>query len=91
MATKKNGTRGKAAKVARLSRTICHGGRGAAIPAILATSAQIVAANSSRGGSSRRSALLMVTESRPSKANSHSTRPLTTPVMTGRPFGGSIL
>ena len=45
--------------------------------------ARSVAASSSRGCSSSRSAPLMVTDSRPGNANSHSTVPLTTPIIGG--------
>ena len=61
------------------SLTICQGGRSAASPVSAAASRQISAASSSRGRSISRSALLMVTESRSGKANSHSISALTTP------------
>ena len=48
-------------------------------PAALQTSRQIASASSSRGISTSRSPLLMVTDSRCGNANSHSTRPPTTP------------
>ena len=54
------------------------------MPGDRATSCQIVRASSSRGMSSSRSAPLIVTESRSGKANSHSIRPLTTPIIGGR-------
>ena len=62
---------GVAAKVARRSRTICHGGSAAGKPVTLATSLQIVFASSSRGISISRSPALMVTDSRPGKAKIH--------------------
>src|SRR5262249_25467136 len=55
---------GVAAKVARRSRTICHGGMALGRRATAATSCQMFLASSSRGVSSRRSAALMVTASR---------------------------
>ena len=52
-------------------------------PAALQTSRQIACASSSRGMSTSRSPLLMVTDSRCGNANSHSTRPPTTPRIGG--------
>ena len=80
---------GVAAKVARRSRTICHGGNGLGSPATTATSPQSVRASVSRGTSSRRSAALIVIDSRPGKANSHSIVPLMMPMMGASPAGGS--
>ena len=76
---------GVASNVARRSRTICQGGNGKSPcrPAALQTSRQIASASSSRGMSTRRSPLLMVTDSRCGNANSHSTRPPTTPRIGG--------
>ena len=81
---------GVAAKVARRSRTICQGGSAAGKPVTLATSAQMVFASSSRGVSISRSPALIVTDSRPGKANIHSTVPLMTPRIGGCPAGGSM-
>ena len=80
---------GVAAKVARRSRTICHGGNASGRPATVATSFQISSPALSRGTSSRRSPALMVTDRRSGNANSHSTVPFTTPMMGARPAGGS--
>ena len=81
---------GVAAKVARRSRTICHGGSSAAIPVARETSCQIVWASIARGTSIRRSALLIVTDSRPANANTHSVVPLMIPIIGGRPAGTSM-
>ena len=54
-----------------------------ATPAALQTSRQIACASSSRGMSTSRSPLLMVTDSRCGNANSHSTSPPTTPRIGG--------
>lgn len=78
---------GVAAKVARVSRTICHAGIGPLAPVIVATSDQSLAASSSRGSSSNRSAALIVTDSRFGKVKSHSTSPLMTPVIGGSVAG----
>src|SRR5262245_1910484 len=74
---------GTAAKVARRSRTICQAGIGASLPIICATSCQVLLPRVSRSSSSRRLAALIVTESRSGKANSHSVRPLSAPIMGG--------
>ena len=75
---------GVAAKVARRSRTICHGGSGAASPGHGATSRQIVCGEFfTRRRRRSRSAALMVTESRPLKAKIHSVVPFTTPITAG--------
>ena len=77
---------GVAAKVARRSRTICHGGSGASRPRDACHFAPDQSASSSRGVSSSRSAPLMVTESRSGKAKIHSTVPLITPISGGKPL-----
>src|ERR1041385_18244 len=87
---------GVAAKVARRSRTICHGGSAGAIPVVpmpvaLATSFQMVWASSSRGTFISRSAALIVTERRPSKAKIHSVVALIRPCIGGTCDGASIL
>ena len=80
---------GVASNVARRSRTICHGGNSPATPAALQTSRQIACASSSRGMSTSRSPLLIVTDRRCGNANSHSTSPPTTPRIGGASRGGS--
>src|SRR6266516_4115437 len=80
---------GVAAKVARRSRTICHGGSALGRPATVATSCQSFCASISRGTSSKRSAALIVIDSRSAKVKSHSMVPFTTPVMGASPAGGS--
>ena len=82
---------GVAAKVARRSRTICHGGMALGVPATIATSSQIFLASVSRGISSNRSAALMVTDTLCLKQKSHSTVPFTTPTIGASDGGGSIL
>ena len=82
---------GVAAKVARRSRTICHGGRRPAGRARRQPRCQIVCASIvARRRRSRRSAALMVTDRRPGKANIHSAVPLSTPRIGGRPAGGAM-
>ena len=56
-----------------------------------AISVQIASARASRGSLRRRSAPLMVTDRRSGKANSHSVRPPTRPVMGAVPGGGVAL
>src|SRR5215467_611927 len=63
---------GVAAKVARRSRTICHGGSSAGRRAMVRTSRQMVCASASRGVSRSRSPALMVVEMRPGKVKIHS-------------------
>src|ERR1700730_15114636 len=81
--------RGVAAKVARRSRTICHDGSAVGRPVTVATSCQSFCASISRGASSKRSAALIVIESRSAKVKSHSMVPFTTPMMGASPGGGS--
>ena len=81
---------GVATKVARRSRTICHGGSSAAIPVARDTSCQIVWASIARGTSIRRSALLIVTDSRPANAKIHSVVPLMMPSIGGTLGGTSM-
>ena len=80
---------GVAAKVARRSRTICHGGSVMGRPATAATSCHSFSAKISRGTSSKRSAALIVTDNRSGKANSHSIVPLTIPIIGASPGGGA--
>src|SRR5215813_5067824 len=80
---------GVAAKVARRSRTICHGGSAVERSATAATSRHNCLASVSRGVSSRRSAALIVTDNRPGNVKSHSIVPFTIPVMGASSTGGS--